>query len=75
MGMLSSAVSVFTRDFFGPIAFNNQPESVREVTVPAPAPDPIPEATNDEVVCFMTVDTVSRGFQQAASNGDVINVE
>ena len=50
-------------------------EAAREVTVHAPAPDPIPAATNDGVVALMTVDTVSRGFLQAAMNGDVINVE
>ena len=69
MGTLSSAVVVvLTMDFFGT-------ESGREVTVSAPAPDPIAAATNDEVGHMMTVDTVSRGFHQAALNGDVINVE
>ena len=66
MGTLSSAVFALTMDFFGH-------ESAREVTVLAPAPDPT--ATKDELVAFMTVDTVSRGFEQAASNGDVVNVE
>ena len=65
MGTLSSEVFVLTMDFFGT-------ESGREVTVPAPAPDPIAAATNDEVGHMMTVDTVSRGFLQAAMNGDVI---
>ena len=67
MGTLSSAVFALTMDFFGH-------ESAREVTVLVPAPETSP-ATKDEVVAFMTVDTVSRGFEQAASNGDVVNVE
>ena len=67
MGTLSSAVFVLTMDFFGT-------ESGREVTVPAPAPDPIAAATNDEVGHMMTVDTVSRGFMQAALNGDDTNL-
>ena len=50
MGTLSSAVFVLTMDFFGT-------ESGREVTVSAPAPDPIAAATNDEVGHMMTVDT------------------
>ena len=66
MDSLISAVFALTMDSFGP-------EAAREVTVLAPAPDPA--VTNDEVVALMTVDTVSRGFLQAAMNGDVINVE